>query len=191
MWRAIPTPSASARARTWPSTSPPIPRSSGSMAPRPSWRNCTAPPAKRCCPLAPGPPVSPPSPGSSSAATTETTHFWCKIPALFLALSPMPKKFTEIPLARPATPLLDGIGAPAELRKLDDAQLLQLADELRAYLLYAVGRSGGHFGAGLGVIELTIALHYVFNTPTDRDRKSTRLNSSHVKISYAVFCLKK
>src|SRR5690606_10796192 len=60
------------------------------------------------------------------------------------------------------------IGAPAELRKLDDAQLLQLADELRAYLLYAVGRSGGHFGAGLGVIELTIALHYVFNTPTDR-----------------------
>ncbi|HLS99788.1 MAG: 1-deoxy-D-xylulose-5-phosphate synthase [Porticoccaceae bacterium] len=80
----------------------------------------------------------------------------------------MPKKFTEIPLARPATPLLDGIGAPAELRKLDDAQLLQLADELRAYLLYAVGRSGGHFGAGLGVIELTIALHYVFNTPTDR-----------------------
>src|SRR5690606_32151316 len=85
-----------------------------------------------------------------------------------LALSAMPKKFTESPLARPATPLLDGIGAPAELRKLDDAQLLQLADELRAYLLYAVGRSGGHFGAGLGVIELTIALHYVFNTPTDR-----------------------
>lgn len=80
----------------------------------------------------------------------------------------MPKKFTEIPLARPATPLLDGIGAPADLRKLDDDQLLQLADELRAYLLYAVGRSGGHFGAGLGVIELTIALHYAFNTPTDR-----------------------
>ncbi|MAT52462.1 MAG: 1-deoxy-D-xylulose-5-phosphate synthase [Porticoccaceae bacterium] len=80
----------------------------------------------------------------------------------------MSKKFTNIPRERPVTPLLDKVASPAELRGLDDAQLLELADELRAYLLYSVGRVGGHFGAGLGVIELTIALHYVFNTPTDR-----------------------
>lgn len=80
----------------------------------------------------------------------------------------MPKKFTHIPLTRPDTPLLDSVDTPVDLRKLDEGLLLQLADELRAYLLFSVGRSGGHFGAGLGVIELTIALHYVYNTPTDR-----------------------
>ncbi len=77
-------------------------------------------------------------------------------------------KFTDIPRTRPATPLLDTIDTPAQLRVLDSKKLLQLADELRAYLLYSVGSSGGHFGAGLGVVELTIALHHVFNTPTDR-----------------------
>ncbi len=77
-------------------------------------------------------------------------------------------KFSDIPRSRPATPLLDTIDSPAQLRVMDGKNLLQLADELRAYLLYSVGRSGGHFGAGLGVVELTIALHYVFNTPTDR-----------------------
>lgn len=77
-------------------------------------------------------------------------------------------KFSDIPRARPETPLLDTIGNPAHLRLLDQKKLLQLADELRAYLLYSVGHSGGHFGAGLGVVELTIALHHVFNTPTDR-----------------------
>ncbi len=77
-------------------------------------------------------------------------------------------KFTDIPRTRPATPLLDTIDTPAQLRVLDAKRLLQLADELRAYLLYSVGRSGGHFGAGLGVVELTIALHRVFDTPTDR-----------------------
>jgi len=80
----------------------------------------------------------------------------------------MPKKFTEIPLVRPNTPLLDLVDSPADLRRLDQEQLADLADELRAYLLYSVGCSGGHFGAGLGVVELTIALHYTFNTPTDR-----------------------
>lgn len=80
----------------------------------------------------------------------------------------MSHTFTEIPANRPQTPLLDSIDDPAALRALDETQLHQLADELRAYLLYSVGRSGGHFGAGLGVIELTIALHYVFNTPEDR-----------------------
>jgi len=76
--------------------------------------------------------------------------------------------FNEIPLDRPATPLLDTISSPADLRHIDQAQLPELAEELRHFLLYSVGKTGGHFGAGLGVIELTIALHYVFQTPADR-----------------------
>lgn len=76
--------------------------------------------------------------------------------------------FNEIPLQRPNTPLLDRISSPHQLRLLGEDQLNQLGYELRAYLLYSVGQSGGHFGAGLGVVELTIALHYVFNTPEDR-----------------------
>jgi 1-deoxy-D-xylulose-5-phosphate synthase len=80
----------------------------------------------------------------------------------------MPKTFTDIPLSRPDTPLLDLISEPADLRHLDDDQLLVVADELRSFMLYCVGKTGGHFGAGLGVTELTIALHYVFNTPNDR-----------------------
>lgn len=74
----------------------------------------------------------------------------------------------EIPTIRPQTPLLDTIDTPEDLRQLDADQLPALADELRAYLLYCVGKTGGHLGAGLGVVELTIALHYVFNTPADR-----------------------
>ncbi|ACE82992.1 1-deoxy-D-xylulose-5-phosphate synthase [Cellvibrio japonicus] len=76
--------------------------------------------------------------------------------------------YNEIPTNRPATPLLDSIDSPAELRALSEKQLPQLADELRAFLLYTVGQTGGHFGAGLGVVELTIALHYVYDTPEDR-----------------------
>lgn len=76
--------------------------------------------------------------------------------------------FTEIPLTRPSTPLLDLIENPAQLRTLDQEALEQLSTELREYLLYCVGKTGGHFGAGLGVVELTIALHYVFNTPEDK-----------------------
>jgi len=76
--------------------------------------------------------------------------------------------FQEIPVTRPNTPLLDKVNEPFQLRLLSEEQLHQLSHELRAYLLYSVGQSGGHFGAGLGVIELTIALHYVFNTPEDR-----------------------
>lgn len=76
--------------------------------------------------------------------------------------------FDKIPVNRPFTPLLDQVDVPADLRKLDVSQLSELATQLREYLLYAVGKTGGHFGAGLGVVELTIALHYVFNTPEDR-----------------------
>ena len=74
----------------------------------------------------------------------------------------------EIPLTRPDTPLLDQIQSPADLKELGIDQLEALAAELRSFLLYSVGQTGGHFGAGLGVVELTIALHYVFNAPEDR-----------------------
>ncbi|MGB1090924.1 MAG: 1-deoxy-D-xylulose-5-phosphate synthase [Oceanobacter sp.] len=75
---------------------------------------------------------------------------------------------TEIPLTRPETPLLDAIESPADLRLLGEQQLPLLCDELRRFLLYSVGQSGGHFAAGLGVVELTVALHYLFDTPNDR-----------------------
>jgi len=66
------------------------------------------------------------------------------------------------------TPLLDQIDIPADLRRLPEHDLRQLADELRAELIDAVSITGGHFGASLGVVELTVALHYVFDTPRDR-----------------------
>ena len=76
--------------------------------------------------------------------------------------------FSEIPATRPETRLLDEVDAGRSVRELSPEDLLQLANDLRAYLLYSVGQSGGHFGAGLGVIELTIALHHIYNTPNDR-----------------------
>ena len=76
--------------------------------------------------------------------------------------------YTQIPTRRPVTPLLDTIDHPQQLRRLERGQLEKVADELRQYILYAAGQSGGHFGANLGVIELTVALHYCFNTPHDR-----------------------
>ena len=66
------------------------------------------------------------------------------------------------------TPLLDTVEYPADLRKLDKSQLRQFADELRAEMIDAVSVTGGHLGSGLGVVELTTAIHYVFNTPDDR-----------------------
>ncbi|BBB24926.1 1-deoxy-D-xylulose-5-phosphate synthase [Amphritea japonica] len=75
--------------------------------------------------------------------------------------------FYSIPESRPATPLLDSIASPADLRQLSPEQLPKVAEQLRAFLLYSVGQTGGHFGAGLGVIELTIALHYLLKTPDD------------------------
>jgi 1-deoxy-D-xylulose-5-phosphate synthase len=68
----------------------------------------------------------------------------------------------------PATPLLDTVDTPEDLRKLERKDLRQLADELRAEMIDAVGSTGGHLGSGLGVVELTVAAHYVFDTPTDR-----------------------
>ena len=66
------------------------------------------------------------------------------------------------------TPLLDKVATPADLRRFEPSQLRQVADELRQEMISAVAVTGGHLGAGLGVVELTVALHYVFNTPTDR-----------------------
>lgn len=78
------------------------------------------------------------------------------------------KVFTALPTKSPSTPLLDKVQSPADLNDFSLGQLQTLADELRAFLLYSVSRTGGHFGAGLGVIELTVALHHVLNTPADR-----------------------
>ncbi|WP_343036063.1 1-deoxy-D-xylulose-5-phosphate synthase [Hongsoonwoonella zoysiae] len=69
---------------------------------------------------------------------------------------------------RPITPLLDTIDTPADLRTLPESDLKQVAEELRTELIDAVSRTGGHLGAGLGVVELTVALHYIFDTPDDR-----------------------
>lgn len=67
-----------------------------------------------------------------------------------------------------STPMLDGINYPADLRALPKEHLRQVADELRQETIDAVGQTGGHLGSGLGVVELTVALHYVFNTPEDK-----------------------
>lgn len=80
----------------------------------------------------------------------------------------MSDMFDTIPTEQPSTPLLDSVETPQDLRELSERQLPKLAHELRAALLWNVGQTGGHFGAGLGVIELTVALHYCFQTPYDR-----------------------
>ena len=73
----------------------------------------------------------------------------------------------SLPRERPATPLLDDIDGPADLRALDATQLPAVATELRNFLLYSVARTGGHLGASLGVVELSVALHYLYDTPDD------------------------
>ena len=78
------------------------------------------------------------------------------------------KIFESIPTEEPSSGLLKNINSPKDLRKLSPSEIPQLADELREFLLYTVGKTGGHFGAGLGVVELTLALHYKFETPEDR-----------------------
>ena len=77
------------------------------------------------------------------------------------------KTFFEIPKSKPDTPLLDKVNYPSDIKNFSKKELRQLSDELREFLIYSVSVSGGHFGAGLGVIELTVALHYIFDTPED------------------------
>ncbi|MDR0810025.1 MAG: 1-deoxy-D-xylulose-5-phosphate synthase, partial [Gemmobacter sp.] len=69
---------------------------------------------------------------------------------------------------RPTTPILDRVHLPSDMKALSDRELRQLADELRAETISAVSVTGGHLGAGLGVVELTVALHAVFDTPRDK-----------------------
>ncbi|MGP5211357.1 1-deoxy-D-xylulose-5-phosphate synthase [Psychrobacter alimentarius] len=83
-------------------------------------------------------------------------------------LSNLQQTYTVIPRVRPETPLLDSISVPSDLNDFTTAQLITLADELRLFLLYSAGQSGGHFGANLGVVELTIALHYLLDAPKDQ-----------------------
>ena len=78
------------------------------------------------------------------------------------------KIFKEIPANKPITPLLDKVEIPADIRSFSIGELQTLSDELREFLLYSVGQSGGHLGGGLGVIELTVILHYLYNTPFDK-----------------------
>ncbi len=76
--------------------------------------------------------------------------------------------FDALPTQAPLTPLLDTVQQTADLKNFSERQLLLLAREVRAWLLWSVSQTGGHFGAGLGVVELTVALHHVFDTPDDR-----------------------
>ena len=78
------------------------------------------------------------------------------------------KTFNEIPSSEPSTDLLDGLELPEDLKKLSKKELNIVADQVREFLLYSVGVSGGHFGAGLGVVELTVAIHHIFNSPKDK-----------------------
>ncbi|QFS84760.1 1-deoxy-D-xylulose-5-phosphate synthase [Roseivivax sp. THAF40] len=71
-------------------------------------------------------------------------------------------------MTRPATPILDRVASPADLRRMDDRTLSKLSDELRAEVISAVSETGGHLGSSLGVVELTVAIHAVFNTPMDK-----------------------
>ncbi|MDB2704402.1 1-deoxy-D-xylulose-5-phosphate synthase [Gammaproteobacteria bacterium] len=77
------------------------------------------------------------------------------------------KIFKKIPTEKPLTPILDTVNYPTDIRSFSVLELENLSNELREFLLYSVGQSGGHLGGGLGVVELTIALHYLFNTPYD------------------------
>ena len=78
------------------------------------------------------------------------------------------KIFDSIPEKCPETPLLDLVNSPSDLKQLKENQLEDFCDELREFLLFTVGQTGGHFGAGLGVVELTVALHYIFDSPKDK-----------------------
>ena len=78
------------------------------------------------------------------------------------------KIFSEIPIDLPKTPILDKVNIPKDIKNLTSVELKSLADDVRAHMLYSVGQSGGHLGGGLGVVELTVALHYLYDTPDDK-----------------------
>jgi len=78
------------------------------------------------------------------------------------------KIFSEIPSDTPKTPVLDKVNLPRDIKNLTYIELKKLADDVRAYMLYSVGQSGGHLGGGLGVVELTVVLHYLYDTPDDK-----------------------
>ena len=78
------------------------------------------------------------------------------------------KIHNDLPQIEPSTPLLDSLGDLSLIKNFSTEELIKLSDEIREFLLYSTNISGGHFGAGLGVVELTVALHYVFNTPKDK-----------------------
>ncbi|MBL6702703.1 MAG: 1-deoxy-D-xylulose-5-phosphate synthase, partial [SAR86 cluster bacterium] len=78
------------------------------------------------------------------------------------------KIFSELPSTLPKTPILDKVNTPEDIKCLTSPELKSLADDVRAHMLYSVGQSGGHLGGGLGVVELTVVLHYLYNTPDDK-----------------------
>ena len=78
------------------------------------------------------------------------------------------KIFSEIPTKKPKTLILDKVNAPADIKNLTPIELKTLADDVRAHMLFSVGQSGGHLGGGLGVVELTVVLHYLYNAPDDK-----------------------
>ena len=111
------------------------------------------------------------TPSSTSASPSRSSPVLpstATAPESAAAVSGLQQTFTQIPRLRPETPLLDAIESPSDLKVFTPAQLITLADELRLFLLYSAGQSGGHFGANLGVVELTIALHYLLDTPNDQ-----------------------
>ena len=78
------------------------------------------------------------------------------------------KIFTEIPTDPPQTLVLDKVNLPQDIKNLTPVELKTLADDVRAHMLYSVGQSGGHLGGGLGVVELTVVLQYLYNAPNDK-----------------------
>src|ERR1700737_669502 len=96
---------------------------------------------------------------------------WCKFATSCAVVATRAARQYKLPPMTASSdnyPLLESIGTPADLRRLPTAKLAELAQELRQFLIHSVSTRGGHFAAGLGTVELTIALHYVFNTPSDR-----------------------